>query len=236
MSEQTEKRNVAIPESIELNGVTYSVKETPELQSFIQEISKVERAKLYSQMDNLKEQINKLSQADVTPSTPLDIDALVKALQRSFVTPEYLKEQLKSTMTEVVTPMLKATEENKRAELEAYRQELINKNIAVCIPDLVVGNSKEELDAALQKSIKLRSAYPQPTTAEKTMDPLLRKQAQQITETPTSVDKTSAKMPEVPKVQSPDSTIQPDLKKLTPQEFAKQREALKQSIESMYGG
>ena len=47
MSEQTEKRNVAIPESIELNGVTYSVKETPELQSFIQEISKVERAKLY---------------------------------------------------------------------------------------------------------------------------------------------------------------------------------------------
>ena len=42
----------SIPESITINGVTYLVKDTPELQQFIQSIAKVEKSKLYSQMEN----------------------------------------------------------------------------------------------------------------------------------------------------------------------------------------
>ena len=57
MATETEKNNVNIPESVTIGGVTYAVKETPELQQFIQDIAKVEKSKLYSQFETLKAQI-----------------------------------------------------------------------------------------------------------------------------------------------------------------------------------
>ena len=49
-----ERRNVSIPESVTINGITYVVRDTPELQKFMQAVSKVEKNKLYSQFESLK--------------------------------------------------------------------------------------------------------------------------------------------------------------------------------------
>ena len=63
--EQNEEKKVGIPESITINGVTYTVKDTPELQQFIQEVAKVEKSKLYTQFENLKSQIANLGKVRV---------------------------------------------------------------------------------------------------------------------------------------------------------------------------
>ena len=63
---ENEERKVGIPESITINGVTYAVKDTPELQQFIQEVAKVEKSKLYTQFENLKAQIANLGRVKVT--------------------------------------------------------------------------------------------------------------------------------------------------------------------------
>ena len=55
------QNTVSIPESITINGVTYVVKDTPELLNFMQTVAKVEKNKLYSQFETLKEQIAKLA-------------------------------------------------------------------------------------------------------------------------------------------------------------------------------
>ena len=38
-----ERRNVSIPESVTINGITYVVRDTPELQKVMQAVSKVEK-------------------------------------------------------------------------------------------------------------------------------------------------------------------------------------------------
>lgn len=83
----------SIPESITINGVTYLVKETPELQQFIQAIAKVEKSKLYSQMETLKTQIQNLGNVEITPdkSTEFDVNSLVEKLKGTFVTSDSLK-------------------------------------------------------------------------------------------------------------------------------------------------
>ena len=40
---EDERRNASIPESITINGITYVVRDNPELQKFIQAVSKVEK-------------------------------------------------------------------------------------------------------------------------------------------------------------------------------------------------
>ena len=81
-----DERKVGIPESITINGVTYSVKDTPELQQFIQSVAKVEKAKLYSQFESMKRQIDALGKVQVLPETSTVQEMLeqVKSTQRGF--------------------------------------------------------------------------------------------------------------------------------------------------------
>lgn len=155
-----EEKKVGIPESITINGVTYAVKDTPELQQFIQEVAKVEKSKLYTQFENLKAQIANLGKVKVSGSGDFNTDAIVEKLRGTFVTKEDLQEVLPGVLKEVVQPVLAATEQNRQDELKQYREKLISENIATCIPDLVKGESKEELDASLKESIRLRTSYP----------------------------------------------------------------------------
>ena len=64
---EDERRNASIPESITINGITYVVRDTPELQKFIQAVSKVEKNKLYSQFDSIKNQLEDLRKIQVVP-------------------------------------------------------------------------------------------------------------------------------------------------------------------------
>ena len=244
----------SIPESITINGVTYLVKETPELQQFIQSVAKVEKSKLYSQMENLKTQIQNLGNVEITPEhkTEFDVNALVEQLKGTFVTADSLKETLSNTIKEVVQPVLDATHRSEQNELATYREKLINENAATCIPELVKGNTKEELDAALKESIRLRSAYPAPgtQTPQYNGDPNLQKQAEQQqfkaqpTPTPAATPapqpqnpNPTPQAPAAPRFPAPDASQQGSSpRQMTMAEFAKQRDALKANLEAMYGG
>ena len=245
----------SIPESITINGVTYLVKDTPELQQFIQSIAKVEKSKLYSQMENLRTQIQNLGNVEITPEqkTEFDVNALVEKLKDTFVTADSLKENLSNTIKEVVQPVLDATHRNEQNELNEYREKLIRENAATCIPELVKGNTKEELDAALKESIRLRGAYPAPgqnPNPQYNGDPNLQKQAEQQqfqakpTPTPAATPapqpqnpNPAPQAPAAPRFPAPDASQQGNSpRQMSMAEFAKQRDALKANLEAMYGG
>lgn len=247
--EQNEEKKVGIPESITINGVTYAIKDTPELQQFIQEVAKVEKSKLYTQFENLKAQIANLGKVRVTGNS-LDVDTIVEKLKGTFVTKEDFQEMLPGVLKEVVQPVLTATEQNRKNELEQYREKLISENIATCIPELVKGETKEELDASLQESIRLRASYPTPSTAhidptKHVTDPLIQKQAQEmggqpLTPTPQAAPAPTAAPtsapPAAPRRPSPEVSGPQNVKQMPMNEFEKQRELLKQQLEAMYGG
>lgn len=248
-----------IPESITLNGVTYPVKDTPELQQFIQDVAKVERTKLYSQMESLRNQIQQLNNVQVVPESnqPFDSKALIAELKNIFVTADTLKETIAASVKEVVQPVLDATKRNEQNELEAYREKLIRENEATCIPDLVSGTTREELDANLKKSIEIRAKYATPAPSYKG-DPTLQSQANQQTppagpssqaqgtapqNPPTpSAPQTQAvppqpQTPSVPMRPAPDpSNGAPNVKQMSMQEFARQREQLEANLRNIYGG
>lgn len=246
-----EGKKVGIPESVTIGGVTYVVKDTPELQQFIQEVAKVEKSKLYTQFENLKTQIANLGRTKVTEG--LDIDNIVEKLKDTFVTKETLQEVLPNTIKEVIQPVLVATEQNRKNELQEYREKLINENIATCIPELVKGESKEELDASLKESIRLRSAYPTPSTANidptiHVVDPLLKQQAEKMggdTEhkpaapaapsVPAAPVSQAPILPSAPRRHSPDVSEPKNVKQMPMGEFEKQRENLRQQLEALYG-
>lgn len=243
------KNTVSIPESITINGVTYVVKDTPELQQFIQTIAKVEKNKLYSQFETLKEQIAKLSNVQVVGGEKeIDIDSIVEKLKGTFVTKEDLSETLKGTVEEVVRPVLQATQRQQEDELQQYRQKLINENIATCIPELVQGKTKEELDASLRHSIEIRASYPTPSTVhidptKPVHDPLIQEQFNQLngggtpTPPPTTTAPTAAPMPPAaPRRPSPEAGEGgSDVKRMSMEEFAAQRKNLLQNLEATFG-
>lgn len=250
--EQNEEKKVGIPESITIGGVTYAVKDTPELQKFIQEVAKVEKSKLYTQFENLKSQIANLSKVKPVGSS-LDVDTIVEKLKGTFVTKEDFQEMLPGVLKEVVQPVLTATEQNRQDELKQYREKIISENIATCIPELVKGETKKELDASLQESIRIRTSYPTISTAhidstKPVKDPLVEKQMQeygeqsQFTPTPRGGEPTQqpaalAPMPPAtPRRTSPEVSGPQNVKQMPMSEFEKQRESLKQQLEAMYGG
>lgn len=244
--EELIENEARIPESVIINGVTYVIKDTPELQKFIQEVAKVEKNKLYSKYKMLKQQIDSLQR--VTPTGGVNADDLVDKLKGTFITVEDLKEQLPSVIKQVVQPLLNASEKQQHDELNAYREKLISENIATCIPELVKGETKEELDAALKESIRIRSAYPSPSMnpqkpEQHVTDPLIESQAQQmgiqgmIEPTPTQQRQSEIPAPSpVPRRTSPEVTGASNVKQMTMSEFEKQRDSLKAQLESIYGG
>lgn len=235
---------IGIPESITINGVTHSVTEVPELQALIQAVSKVEKNKLYSQIESLKEQFKSLQGVQVE-APQIDYEQLAQKLEGKFITSEQLEEQFKNLRTdfpnmikEVVQPVLSATERAQHDELEAYRNQLLEQNAATCIPDLVKGNTKEELDAALQESIRIRSTYPSPVgqPAREAVPPVNPQPGVQ-TPTPAPAAPKAPQMPAAPKREAPSAEQGgPDVKHMSMAEFASKRDAMKASLENLYGG
>ena len=245
-----ERRNVSIPESVTINGITYVVRDTPELQKFMQAVSKVEKNKLYSQFESLKNQLEDLRKVQVVPDSQgsgagVNVKEIVEALRGTFVTREDLETSLKNTVSEVI----QNSEEQRKQELEAYRNSIIQAHINECIPELVEGNSKQELDASLEKSIQLRSKYPSPSSAavlhseRPVVDPLIAEQmrkenearAQAASPTPSPVP-AAAPAPTVPRREAPEVSGPTSVKNMPMSEFAARREQLEAELRATYGG
>lgn len=244
-----EEKKVGIPESITINGVTYLVKDTPELQQFIQEVAKVEKSKLYTQFENLKAQITNLGRVKVGNENSINVDEIVEKLKDTFVTKDDFKVALPDVLREVVKPVLVATEQNRKNELDEFREKLIQENIATCIPELVKGSSKEELLQSLQESIRIRASYPTPSTAgidpnKHVKDPLIEKQQREMadagkpTPTPAPAPQPTPAIPTppaAPRRPSPEVSGPTEVKQMSMSEFAKRRDELQAQLEAVYG-
>ena len=231
MTNNTEQ--VRSPESITIGGVTYQVGETPELQAFIQAVAKVEKSKLYSQMEAIREQVKTLQGVQVEQQPAFSKEELIEAMKGVFVTADSLKEAVTGCVKEVVQPVLDATQRTAQNEIEEYRKRLISENAATCIPELVKGNTKEELDAALAESIRLRQAYPSPVAQP--VQEQIPANGQRLTPTP-QAPAAAPQIPAAPRREAPaaDANI-PSAKQMSMTEFASKREALHQQLEQMYG-
>lgn len=177
---ENEEKTVNYPESITINGNTYLVRENPALLQFMQEVAKVEKNKLYSKFETLNGEINKLKNTVVQPSSA-QTEEMFNSFKGNFVTKEDLENNLRSIVKEVVQPIVSQNEVTRQEELKLYREKLIAENGAICMPELVKGNTKEELLQSLQESIDLRKKYPSPfvegthptNVGGKVTDPLL---------------------------------------------------------------
>lgn len=226
-----------IPESLTINGVTYKVSETPELQSFIQAVAKVEKSKLYSKYDELKAQVENLKNVEIQGIGTIGAETL-ETLKKVFLTKEDFQQMLPETLKGVVNPLLQSVEQNRQNEIEAYRQKLITENVNTCIPDLVKGATKEELDASLKESIRLRAAYPSPSTPAhqgKVTDPLIQEQARAAGATNPTPTPTQPAMPAVPQRPAAQPTNAVETRGMSMEEFAKNREQLQLQLKQMYG-
>ena len=127
---------------------------TPELSGLVAAVRKdaaqTEKTKLYSQIESLSNQVKLLKNAEVTPTEqPINPDALKN---------EILNE-MKSTFEELIKPIREKTGFVEAAQIEAYRNKLLIENQGKCLPELVVGDTKEKLDAALQHAIEIWNKY-----------------------------------------------------------------------------
>ena len=167
-------------------------------------------------------------------------------MEQKFVT----RDDLKETIGEVIQPVLSATEQQRVNDLNQYRERLIRDNEATCIPELVKGNSKEELEKSLRDSIELRAKYNSPVMIPgaqptKVTDPLIAKKMAEMagavdsTPAPAPVPATPATpasaMPEVPSRAVPEVSQGPNFKQMTMDEFQQKREQLLHQLEAEFG-
>ena len=227
------EKTIVIPESIEIDGHSYVVKETPALMEFRQLVEKAEKNKLYSTFATLRQQINDLKATQVVQqSAPFDLGALVEALKGEFAT----REDLQDIVSKAVQPVNNNLEQRRQQEL------------AECIPELVKGATREEIDASMKESIALLNKYHGPFIAPpqgKTVDPLLVNaerravasgEVLEIPAKPTPVkDDGKSPIPVVPTRAMPEVSTAPTTRKMTMEEFAQQREAILRNLEAEYG-
>lgn len=219
-----EKKVVLIPGSITIGEITYVIKDTPELQSLIAAVAKVEKDKLYSQFESLKTQVNQLGNVQVqeTPKAPLDVEALKKDIVGEITS------QLKT----IVQPMLQATQDSKQEELRKYKESIINSNLDKCIPELVKGETVEELNTSLAESVALRAKYLHPVNNVTPKDPLMEVAAAKLEK---EVTEEKVNVAQVPKREAPDGFGVPEnIQAMSMEEFGKRREALQDTLKSMY--
>lgn len=212
---------------IEIDGKSVDLSTIPAFQTMIAKINaqaaQQEKSKVQSQIEKLKKGIETLSKVEIKEENPSTFDPA------TFKT-EMLGE-VRTLFEQMISPVLQSATNAEAYTIEAYRNKLIQENQDKCIPELVVGKTREELDAALTASIQVFEKYaakngnPQtPVTTNATSNPQ--------TTAPVVPTEEPIVIPEVPAT-PPVNLDVPDIKSMTPAEYAKRREELHSLVSKM---
>ena len=229
---QTNLKDTRLPESITIGETTFVIKDTPELMSLIGSISQIEKSKLYTKIEALKAEMNRLEKVQVQPTEPLDISGL--------------KEEIMAEMRDLIQPLIDKTQKIEKNSVEEYREKVIAENADTCFPEMVKGNTIEEINASLLESKNLRAKYPTASPANNgsahVTDPLLQQQMAAVITAPANAPQVAAPInsnqapqkaaPIVPSFPAGEPS-RTDISSLTPDEFAKRRDSLRQEIKSL---
>jgi hypothetical protein len=166
---------------VNVSGVdapTVTTTETVSTQKFYTEddLAKVrsqEKSKLYPEIDSLKEELNSLRKEKEEESTRRHAEAEAEALRikeaqeseldaKSYaeLKTRELQEQLERERSERERAFALLEREKTYADLQAYRQQVLETEREAIIPelvDLIAGNTREEISASVE-SLKERSA------------------------------------------------------------------------------
>jgi hypothetical protein len=166
---------------VNVSGVdapTVTTTETVSNQKFYTEedLAKVrsqEKSKLYPEIDSLKEELNSLRKEKEEEATRRNAEAQAEALRikeaqeseldaKSYaeLKTKELQEQLERERTERERAFALLEREKTYADLQAYRQQVLETEREAIIPelvDLIAGNTREEISASVE-SLKERSA------------------------------------------------------------------------------
>jgi hypothetical protein len=166
---------------VNVSGVdapTVTTTETVSNQKFYTEedLAKVrsqEKSKLYPEIDSLKEELNSLRKEKEEESTRRNAEAQAEALRikeaqeseldaKSYaeLKTKELQEQLERERSERERAFALLEREKTYADLQAYRQQVLETEREAIIPelvDLIAGNTREEISASVE-SLKERSA------------------------------------------------------------------------------
>ena len=166
---------------VNVSGVdapTVTTTETVSNQKFYTEedLAKVrsqEKSKLYPEIDSLKEELNSLRKEKEEETTRRNAEAQAEALRikeaqeseldaKSYaeLKTKELQEQLERERSERERAFALLEREKTYADLQAYRQQVLETEREAIIPelvDLIAGNTREEISASVE-SLKERSA------------------------------------------------------------------------------
>jgi hypothetical protein len=217
---------IVVPEKVTIAGVEYSWKDVPELKTLIEtaqaEAAQTEKIKLHSMAESLREQIEALQK----PADPqIKVDFPTDVLNEKLA-------DFKREMMEQLAPLAKYAVDSSKSALEGYRGTLIKDN-PECFPELVVGNSKEDLDAALVKSKQLYATHVKPIkqAAEPPITAAVEATATPGLNTPTV---TKPVVP-VPKVEQPVVNAElKNIKNLDEKTFEQKKEGLLNSLKENF--
>jgi len=215
-----------MPTTITLGGVAYSISENPELLALVTAIrtdaAKIEKAKLHSKIQEVQEQVKRLKDVNIEPiATPnnLEIGEITEAFSK--------------LIDQKLQPIFNNQKRQEELSVNDYRNKLITENQLACIPELVVGNTKEELDAALAQSIELRNKYAAVSNvaALSTTNP-----ASTIAPKPADIVPAPIKPVVPPSTSSAAEAVPLNIKSLSAKEFAANRDNLFKEIEALVEG
>lgn len=149
--------------------------------------------------------------------------------------PEILRSQL-APVTETISNIQKQT-------IEEYRNARIAELGDTIIPELVEGNTKDEIEVSIIKSRTLRAKYNAPAPAPAaTEQPPIQTSTQQLAPQTVQVPAVTVQAPVTPAPTVPPATPNasdknlPDFTKMSADEFGKNRESLAKSLREQYGG
>jgi hypothetical protein len=250
-----------------INGVEVDTDTHPELaqwqRNVVAEAHKTEKDKLYTTIDELKKEVKLLKDAPVvTTPTPtsttnnnqqpaIDVKQLVSDVTESVVA--RINPAIKQ-LHELVEPLKNDSEFMKQASIADYRNKLIFDNQEACIPALVVGNTKAELDEALEKSkaefIRIKGlvnktpvipevpvvdprTLPQNTAQNTTTSQTTTPAKTEVTET-TTTPVTTTTIPAPSTIPATDANAEiPDMKNMSQKEFEERKEELRKKIKGL---
>lgn len=220
---------ITIPTVINLGGQDYSVADTPALKSLVEAVrkstSQTEKTKLYSTIETLQNQLKQLNNVTVVE-------------EQTAERKEQLKNEILNAATEKFEELIKPLREQtgfvQAAQVAEYRNRLIIENQGKCIPELVVGNSIAELDAALVASKSVFEKYglsahaafagtqitPTQTQQQNVATPIVQPQAQTV-------------LPTIPATTAPVQSNDINIGKMTMKEFASKRDELQAQLEEL---
>lgn len=258
------------PTEVQLGDTTYKVDENPTLKQFFEQTitiaSQREKDKLYPTIQSkdakiatletelakanadaqeimgsfqnsvqvqtdLKKQLDQLNKAQPV----IDAENVRRIIQEEFAS------KLPAATSSAIQPLQSSIERLEESRLSDYKAKRITEEGDKIIPELINGNTPEEIETSIAFSKEMRGKY---GAVQTVVDNNVQNNKPDMSTNSTTPVQQPGQQPQqvqqnipvaTPKVTTPGNDSIPDIKGMTPEQFAAQRESLKEKLKMFEG-